>query len=85
VCEGEWLSENDAMHNEIVHNESDDFFWREPIRCRESGVEPGLGGQTRDASMKRCDFSSEKRYGFFSLSEISFPKFEDSARRDVPR
>jgi hypothetical protein len=47
VCEGEWLSENDAMHNEIVHNESDDFFWREPIRCRESGVEPGLGGQTR--------------------------------------
>jgi hypothetical protein len=52
VCEGEWLSENDAMHNEIVHNESEDFFWRDRVNRvsewrRASEVEPGLGADTR--------------------------------------
>jgi len=47
VCEGEWLSENDAIsHNEIVHNESEDFFLADRFGV---GVdsEPGLGGKTR--------------------------------------
>jgi hypothetical protein len=73
------------MHNEILHNESEDFFWREPsgVARRESIRVPH---RRADASISDAIFLAKNAMGFLVLctSEICFPKFEDSARRDVP-